>query len=244
MKRRLIAAVAAILLGSMGALLLVNYVGGADERALAGTKTVNVLVVAKTIVAGTPAEGLAKSVSTKALPALAVVAGTVTDLDQISGQVTTTDLQVGEQLLASRFVDPKSLAKSDELKIPNGMQQVSVLLPSQRALGGYLTAGATVGLFISTPKEDGKPAQTHLALHKVLVSRVEGGNAPAPPTEEEKAASPAPQSEGVMVTLVASAPDAERVVFAAEYGTIWLALEPSDAKETGTRVVTAKNVNE
>lgn len=243
MKRRFIAAVAALLLGGIGALLLVNYVGGADQRALAGTRTVNVLVATKPIAAGIPAEQLAKLVNIKAVPALAVIKGTLSSLDQVRGQVATTPLQAGEQLLSSRFADPKTLEKANEVKIPKGMQQVSVLLESKRVLGGSLTPGATVGLFISTPKEDRRPAQTHLALHKVLVSRVEGGNAPAAPQQEDKPASPAPPGEGVMVTLVTSAADAGRVVFAAEYGAIWLSLEPSDAVPGSTRVVTAENVN-
>lgn len=180
---------------------------------------------------------------TKTLPAKAVVAGSVSSLASVSGRVPSTDLQPGEQLLASRFVDPKSLEKSDEVAIPPGMQQVSISLEPQRVLGGNLTPGATVGVFVSLPENDQLPAQTHLLLHTVLVSKVQGGVPVAPPQGEEGEPAVAPQSDGVLATLVTNASDAEKVVFAAEHGTIWLSLEPADADQSGTRVVTRKNVN-
>lgn len=245
MKRRVIAAIMAILLAAVGGVVLLTYVGAADKRAMAGMETVNVLVVSKLIPEGTPAEKLGELVATKTLPAKAVASGALSDLKQISGRITTTALQPGEQIFASRFIDPKSLEKSDELKIPKGMSQVSILLDSQRVLGGYLTAGSTVGLYISLPEKDPVPGQTRLVLNKVLVSRVQGGltAAPAPQKEGEPPATQAPLAQGsVMVTLVLTARDAEKVVFAAENGTIWLSMEPADADLSGTRVVTRENV--
>ena len=48
----------------------------------------------------------------------------MSSLATVSGQVATTDLQPGEQVLASRFADPASLEDADQTKIPTGMQQV------------------------------------------------------------------------------------------------------------------------
>ena len=47
MIRRVLAAVAAILLAAIGALVLVTYVGNADQRAMAGMQTTEVLVVSR-----------------------------------------------------------------------------------------------------------------------------------------------------------------------------------------------------
>jgi len=240
--RRLIAAVAALLLAGVGAVLLLSYVGTADERALAGMEPVKVLVVQKRVPEGTPAEKLNGLVAVKTLPATAVAPGTVSSLQPISGRVATTDLQPGEQLLASRFVDPSSLADPHEVKIPKGMQQVSLALESQRVVGGELRPGATVGVFISLPKEDKRPAQTHLALQKVLVSKVQRGRGSAQPAEggEDNGAG---LSEGtLMVTLVSNSANAEKIIFGAEHGKIWLSLEPTNAIVAGTRVVTEKSV--
>ena len=45
-----------------------------------------------------------------------------------------------------------------------------------------------------------------------------------------------------LVTLALDAPSAERLVFAAEHGTIWLSLEPSDAPDGATKIVTGENI--
>jgi pilus assembly protein CpaB len=239
-KRRVAAAVVAVVLAALGAVLLTSYVSAADQRAVAGTKTLDVLVVTKQVPAGTSAAKLDRLVSTKALPAMAVATGAVSRLSELAGQVATTDLMPGEQLIASRFSDPAALPDAGQVAIPAGMQQLSLSLESRRALGGHLVAGTTVGLFISTPKDGSQPAQTHLALHKVLVSRVDGGVSSA---SSDSSVASGPSSDAVLVTLVLSAANAEKVVYGAEFGTIWLSSEPADAIVTGTRVVTGQTVN-
>jgi pilus assembly protein CpaB len=241
--RRLIAVITAMLLAGVGAVLLLAYVGAADRRAMAGMETVKVLVVEKRVAEGTPGEKLTGLVTAKTLPVKAVAPGTVSSLEPIRGRVATTDLQPGEQLLASRFVDPASLVDPNVVKIPKGMQQVSVALESQRILGGELKPGATVGVFVSLLKDDRRPAQTNLVLHKVLVSKVEGGTILAPPDDKQPSQNTQGLPEGsLMVTLALTAPNAEKVVFGAEHGKIWLSLEPADAAVAGTRVVTEENV--
>jgi pilus assembly protein CpaB len=239
--RRLIAALAGLLLAGLGAALLLAYVGAADQRAMAGMETVPVLVVAKPVGKGTPAEKLTGLVTKKTLPAAAVAPGTVADVRSLSGRVATTDLLPGEQLLASRFVDPVSLEDPNAIKIPTGMQQLSLAVESQRILGGELTAGATVGVFVSLPKDNTRPPQTHLVLHKVLVTKVEAGVVAT--TGDDKPQNTAAVPEGsLMVTLALTAPNAEKVVFGAEHGKIWLSLEPANASVGGTRVLSEKNI--
>src|SRR3954451_1022640 len=101
MRRRLLAALAALVLFVLGAVVLLAYVGGADARAFAGAQPVQVLVVDQPVPAGTPGSGLAEFVRTDTVPAKAAVAGRVTDLADLGDLVATTDLEPGEQLLAS-----------------------------------------------------------------------------------------------------------------------------------------------
>ena len=75
MRRRLIAALAALVLAATGAVVLLAYVRGADARALAGVQTVDVLVVDRPVAEGTPGEDLAELVRTERLPAKAAVPG-------------------------------------------------------------------------------------------------------------------------------------------------------------------------
>jgi pilus assembly protein CpaB len=239
--RRLIAAIAAMLLAGVGAVLLLGYVGTADRRAMAGMETVQVLVVDKPVPRGTPGEKLTGLVKRKTLPATAVAPGTLSSLTPVRGRVATTDLVPGEQLLGSRFIDPALLVDPNEVKIPRGMQALSIALESQRVLGGELKPGATVGVFVSLPKEDERPAQTNLVLHKVLVSKVQSGAASAQQQAEGQNSTGLPEGS-LMVTLAVTAPNAEKIVFGAEHGKIWLSLEPANAAVAGTRVITERSL--
>ena len=243
MRRRLLAAFAALVLLVAGTLVLLAYVRGADARALAGTRTVEVLVVDELIPQGTPGSELADLVRTEVLPAKAALQGRVTDLSSLAGRVSTVDLQPGEQLLASRFEDPDDLQAAGTVAVPEGLQEVSVLLEPQRAVGGRLAAGDTVGVLVSLKFEDGTSA-SHAVLHDVLVTQVQGAPAPPDPDGETETASAgaAAPSASLMVTLAVSAAQAEAVVFGIEHGTLWLTLEPNGADISGTDVITQGNI--
>src|SRR4051812_18232532 len=240
MRRRLRAALAALVMFVLGAVVLLAYVRGADARALAGAQPVQVLVVDQLVPAGTAGDGLAEFVRTDTVPAKAAVAGRVTDLDELTGLVATTDLEPGEQLLAGRFERPDRLQTPGTVEVPVGLQEVSILLEPQRAVGGRLAAGDTVGVYLSLADA----RQTHGVLHRVLVTQVQGAPAavdPAAETGVDPAASSAPASS-LMVTLALNSRDVESVVFGAEHGTLWLSLEPDGTDTGGTRVVQPDNV--
>src|SRR5688572_6420567 len=167
MRRRLLAAFAAIVLLFAGTVVLLAYVRGADARALAGVRTVEVLVADQVIPEGTPADELTTLVRTEVLPRKAAVDGRVTELDELRDLVATVDLQPGEQLLQSRFGEPDSADEEGTVPVPAGLQEVSVLLEPQRALGGRVAAGDTVGVVVSIG--DGKETgETGAVFHKVL----------------------------------------------------------------------------
>jgi pilus assembly protein CpaB len=246
-RRRLLAAAAALVLALAGAVVLVAYAQGADARAMAGMATEPVLVVAQPVAAGTRAEDLAALVRSEQLPARAAVPGRVTDLADLAGQVATVDLQPGEQLLTGRFAAPESLQAPGTVAVPPGTEEVSVLLDPQRAVGGRLAAGDQVGVLLSLDT----PA-THAVLHRVLVTQVQGAPAAASSTQAatgtddgtDGTAAPgsvAPAAS-LMVTLALTAEQAEVVVFGAEHGTLWLALETGDTDLDGTEVVTGDTV--
>jgi pilus assembly protein CpaB len=241
--RRLLAAFAALLLLVVGTLVLVAYVRGADSRALAGVRTVDVLVADELIPEGTSGDELAGMVRTETVPAKSAVDGRVEDLEALAGRVATVDLVPGEQLLAGRFARPDELRVPGTVDVPAGKQEISVLLEPQRAVGGRLAAGDSVGVVVSLKFEDGTSA-THAVLHDVLVTQVQGAPAAVESTDEPETASsgtPAP-SASLMITLAVSAAQAEAVVFGIEHGTLWLSLEPDGAETGGTDVITQGNI--
>jgi pilus assembly protein CpaB len=244
-RRRLLAAVAALLLLVVGTLVLVAWVNGAENRALAGVQTVEVLVADQAIPEGTPAAQLADLVRVETLPAKAALGGRVTDLSGRAGPRAPGGLQPGEQLLSSRFARPDDLQDPGTVAVPEGMQEISVLLEPQRAVGGRLEAGDAVGIFVSLAGADGKPA-SHAVLHDVLVTEVKGAPprvdpAAAGDTETASAGAPAP-SASLMVTLAVTAAQAEAVVFGVEHASLWLSLEPEGADIRGTAPVTAETI--
>jgi pilus assembly protein CpaB len=242
MRRRFLAAVAALLLLVVGTAILVAYVKGADARALAGTRTVPVLVVDAPIASGTSSADVAGKVRTELVPEKVAMPGRVTDLAALAGRVTTVALQPGEQLLASRFVRPSDLQSPGTAAVPAGLQEVSVLLEPQRAVGGRLKAGDTVGVVISLGGQGG--GSTHMVLHKVLVTQIQGAPAPADNTKSAQTASSgaAAPTQSLLVTLAVSAAQVEAVVFGAEHGTLWFTLEPRAAGVGGTSVITPDNI--
>jgi pilus assembly protein CpaB len=243
-RRRLVTALMAVVLAALGATLLTHYVRGADERALGGLATVDVLVVTRPVPQGTAAADLGGSVTTRALPQMAVAPGTLTSLQDAGGRVAASDLAPGEQLLDAKFVDPASLQEADEVPVPAGLQEVTVSLERQRMLGSALVAGARVGVFISLPQDGDTPARTKLAVPRVLVTSVgepEAGPVldPGDADAEVDAAAPA---ESVTVRLAVGTDDAEKVVFGAEHGRLWLSRQPDDVPTTEPPVMTAERV--
>jgi pilus assembly protein CpaB len=117
---------------------------------------------------------------------------------------------------------------------------VSILLEPQRAVGGRLAAGDSVGVHVSL---DDRPS-THVVLNRVLVTQVQGAPAPAPEGEGTETASSggAAPSASLLVTLGLRPEQAEAVVFGMEHGTVWLSLEPEGVDLSGTEVITPDNV--
>jgi len=243
MKTRLIAGIVAVVLAVVGTVVLVGYVRGADSRAMAGLETVQVMVAADPIPQGAQASDVAKLAAVKTLPATAALPGRVTGLDQISGQVALVALEPGEQLLAAKFGPPPTDAPK-EVVVPASMQRVTVLLDLAQALGGQVEAGDTVGVFLSVTESK----QTHFVAHKVLVTLVQPEAPAATATASAESGQAAGAAPGdleakMLITLATTAPIAEKIVFAANFGTVWLSDEPPSADESGTQVIDGTTVS-
>lgn len=229
-RKRLIGIVASVLLAAVGTGLLVAYVRSAADGAAEGPKTVGVLVVSATIPKGTRAEEIGASVRMEQVPEAVVTKEALASTGSLAGKVAAVDLLAGEQLVSSRFSSP-----ADAQGVAPGMLQVTVAVDAVRAMGGQVRKGDSVAVTLSFEE----PQTTHLVLHKVRVTdvRTETGVAVVGP-----AAGPAPVGK-LLITLAVDGPSLERVVFGAEYGRLWLAWEPKDANEGGTKVQNKAGVN-
>lgn len=229
---RIAAAIVAALLATAGVVMVMMYVQGADERAAAELQPTDVLVVTKEIPAGTAAQ-IGTNIELQQLPSRAVVDGALDEVNTLDGRVANSTLYPGEQIIPARFAAPEVLT-GDAVPIPPDSVQVTVSLAPERVIGGKLKPGDTVGLVISA----GEPIPySQTIMHGVLVARVQ---AIAPPPQED--GQDVPPSDSHFVTFAVSAPDAERIVWAAEHTSIWLTLEREESDVSGTTIVTRLNV--
>ncbi|WP_420178603.1 Flp pilus assembly protein CpaB [Paenarthrobacter sp. TA1.8] len=242
MKARLLGGIAALVVAIIGTVMLVFYVQGADKRALANTETEDVYVVQKEIPAGTSAAEFGDSVIKKSVPKSAVASDSVSSLAGLGSKVSSIEFIPGEQLLASRLVDRDALVGRGRVEVPTGLQEITLKLPIERVVGGKLIAGDTVGVMLSVKEHEksNSPDQTQLTFHKVLVTAVQdamGTVSDGSSSESENSGGPlnanknSGQNGGYLVTLARPDVDVEKIVYAAEFGTIYLSKEPSEASE-------------
>jgi pilus assembly protein CpaB len=229
-RQKLIGIIASVLLAAVGTGLLVAYVRSAENRALKGEKTVDVLVVSNTIPKGTKAEDITSSLRIEQVPVKIATKDALTSTTPLAGKVAAVDLLPGEQLVSTRFTSP-----AEAQGIAANLLQVTIALEPVRALGGQLRKGDSVGVTVSFDD----PETTHLVLHKVRVTDVRTADGA---TVTTPASGPAPAAN-LLVTLAVDAPSMEKVVFGAEHGRLWLAWEPKEANESGTKIMTKSGVN-
>lgn len=258
MNRKIVGSLVAILLAAIGTFVLLAYVRAAEDRALAGERVTNVFVVRALVPQGTRAEDLGENVELEKVPAKVFASGGVSDLGDLEGKVAAVDLIPGEQLVQARFMSPAEVGAAGAVKVPEGLQEVTVSLASERAAGGRLSPGDTVGVVASfapfdvsgsatgddqDTESEKTPNTTKILLHKVLVTGVSGGT-PTPEGDESKSRANGAPGETYLVTLAVEANAAEKVVFTAEFGTLWLTAEPDAAAEEPSQIETRGTIYE
>lgn len=254
MNRKLIGMLTALGLATAGTLLIVGYVRGIEGRAMADERVVPVLVVKQAIAEGIAAADIVGSIGREEVPAKVRAEGAVSELSELDGLVTAVDLVPGEQLTKKRFLSPQAVAKEQGIEVPKGLLEVTVPLDVSRVVGGQIMPGDTVAVLASFSDgasdgeaDDGAGAGTHVLLHKVLVTDLRTDTAEIAPPDDKQ---PQPEASGgvpgaqIYVTFALDAPSVERVVHTAEFGTMWLAHEPEDAPEAGTRIQRTKTIYE
>lgn len=273
MRRRVIALVAAVLLAGVGTLVLVQFVQGAEERAVAGQELVNVLQVRAdaTVPQGTKAEDIAQFVEVVQVPLQARAVGAITDLAEVAELATAVELVPGEQLIGARFVAPEQVEadRREDLPrrrvaVPDGMLEVPVRLDAVSALGGIIDVGDTVAIIASfanytgsaqgtvtvndevvavpesADQAGGGGQATRTLIENALVIEVQADTAPTFGDDASGEVVLAPASNFI-VTFALEPNDVERLVFATQYGTLYLAQQtPDDVGETS--IVTIENI--
>lgn len=225
MKKRVIAAAVAGLLAVLGVAVIIIWAQGADTRAYKGAKLTEVVRLTADVPAGTTSDKLSQHVEVDKTPASAVPAGALTSLTQLQGLVSVVPLVKGEILVRSRLSTP-GVVQKDLRGVPKGLQELSVSLGADKVLGGKLKAGDHVGIIASFATPD----QTAVIRNEVLVVDIAGvdltGKGPG----------------NAIITLAVSTSDAEKIVHASTFGTLWLTRQNDQTETSDAAVIGRKDV--
>jgi pilus assembly protein CpaB len=234
-KRRTIGIVAAVLLAAIGAITLVAYVNSAKNKAQAQDAVVNVYVLNKKVPKGANAATIKSSVTLDRIPVRLEQPGAVENLGTVDNKVAAVDLEPGDQLISARLAGSTNAG-------PAGMVQISANLTSDRAVGGTLNAGDTVGVYLSfpLPNSSSSVGTTQLQFQHVLVTNVQTTNAPV----GQKSGNQVQQvsATNYIVTLALTPAQSARFAFAAEFGHIWLSNDPASVAAAGSQLINLGNV--
>lgn len=240
-KIRIATGVIAAVIGTVILFAVTNNNGGSTSDQIVDTGSV--LVVKMAIPRQTPVESIGESVEVVQIPTSLITPGAVASLDEITaGFVTSIELLPGEQLLIARFRSPGSLTR---IQVPGSLQEVTIPIFPERAVGGAFAPGDTLGIIVSFGSGiNGE--NTSFILHRALVTAIQFtaadlGVADATAGGSETSARTAPTNQ-MLVTFAVSSLDAARLVFAAEFGSIWLSLEGPAAKVGGEGTVTLERL--
>lgn len=237
MNKKVVGVAAAVVMAIIGTIVLVAFVQGAEDRALEGEALVSVLVTEQQIPAGTPVAELEGLVVAEEIPEKIAPAGVVSDLVQVTGQVTAVDILAGETLLAGRFVQPDNFsARRGAVEVPEGLLEVTVAMSQEQFVGGVPTPGDSVAFIVNGPREDfipftqdplggapvdpatGAPQQgltlTKIIVQQALVTNVQGNPLPEAAIQAQTATERvAPAAGSLLVTVALNGPDTERLLY-------------------------------
>ena len=237
MDRRKLMLFAATIVAALGTVLVFLYVQGADSRAVAKFKNVEVLQAVAVIEPGETIDAAAAAgkLQMQPVPQSVAMANVVADIESLAGKAANTRIYPGEQIVTDKFGDA---GDASLLPIPEGKVAITVNATDTSRVAGFIKAGSRVALFVNGTgkavvngevKED-EPF-TRLLLPDVTVIAV-GSTTPTAAVEGEAVATEVLPS--TLLTLAVDQQEAERVIYSEQNGDLSFALRNSDSKVNST----------
>jgi pilus assembly protein CpaB len=232
MRSKLVLVVIAVVLGGVAAFAAFSYLSTVQRQAEAGSVMTDVLVAKVDIPRGADANGLLSSgmVETTKMPLRYVPSGAVSSLRALTDMVLAVPVTKGEVITTARFQYPSEAGLA--FGVPTGFVAVTVPVDDARGVAGLVKAGDRVAVLVTVGTKSGAGDRTRIVLSgaKVLaVGRNTGADA-TPQSTSSNSALAQQSNEGQAantLTLAVSPLDAEKLVFAAEAGRVWMALLPT-----------------
>jgi pilus assembly protein CpaB len=241
MGRRVMAVLAAMLVGLIGVAAVLLYASGADARAVADQNPQSVFIAQERVPAGTSAaDAVAKGlvVQTK-IAAKGVPTGALTKVDASNGKlVALTDIAQGDFVTTTRFGTTPLGQKA--IQVPDGMVAISIALSDPGRVGTFVTPGSHIVIYDTyVPAVAAKGAiagakSTQVLLDGVLVIAV--GTTSLTPTAAPDGQPPAGPG-GALVTVALPPATAGKLVHGIQTGILYAALSGANTKADLRQIV-------
>jgi pilus assembly protein CpaB len=227
MKRSKVVVIGGAIMAFLGMLLAYLYTASAARTAVdspAGSaETASAYVAKSDLTVGTVWEDLAALVEKRQVPVSLRPAGAITDPSQVEGKTLVRSMSQGEILTDVQF----NQTGAESLKIPEGMRALTISVPLPQGVGDYVQPGSNADIFVTFKGLPGQSNPEDANLTQLLLSEVKV-------LANRRALSAAAQAEGVtaapsdtgeiLLTLAVTVPQAEKIIFAKENGSLWLTL--------------------
>lgn len=247
MDRRKLMLFAATIVAALGTVLVFLYVQGADSRAVAKFKNIEVLRAVSVIEPGETIDAAAAAgkLQLEPVPQAVAMPNVVSTIDIIAGEAANTRIYPGEQIVTDKFGDA---ADASILPIPKGKVAISVQLTDVSRVAGFIKAGSRVSMFVNGTTEmtvngqsTGDEPWTRLLLPDVTVIAV-GSTTPSSDAATDAAAA-AEVLPSTLLTLAVDQEEAEKIIYATQNGDLSFALRNSDSQvDPGNTGVTMTNL--
>jgi pilus assembly protein CpaB len=232
MGRRVMAVLAAMVVGLIGVIAVLFYANGADSRAVADQRPQTVFIAQALVPAGTTAaDAVAKGLMAPIqVAAKGVPVGALSKIDGATGKlVALTDIAQGDLVVASRFGTTPLGQKA--IQVPEGQVAISVSLSDPAQVGTFVTPGSRIVIYDTyaptAPAASASGAKvTQVLLGDVLVIAV-GSTSLTPPAGGQAQAAAA---SGALVTVALPPATAVKLVHGIQTGTLYAGLDGTNTK--------------
>lgn len=246
MGRRTLLLVAALVVASLGTLLIFAYVRDADDRALKDQEPQKVLVAKTLIKAGTSGADAQSNAAfeTRNIPASAVIEGALSEIRPIENLVAVADIFPGEQIITAKFA---TSGETTILPIASGKIAISVQMGDPQRVAGFVQPGSEVVIFVSGDvivRGANATITENKAITTVLLPRVKV-LAIGPTTLRTTATGAAGNKESLptaILSLETTQAEAQKIIFAQNNGDLYFGLRNDDSRITINRPTGAGNL--
>jgi pilus assembly protein CpaB len=239
MGRRTVILVVALVIALVGSAMVYLYVRGADQRAQAAQEPVEVLKAVAQIEPGeslTQAQAAGK-LELQAVPRDQLLEGVMNSVGGNGALVALSRVYPNEQITSSKF---GAAGEQDQLTLEAGQIAISVDVQGAQNVAGFVSPGSEVALFYLSTEGDGQP-YLRLLLPQVKVIAV-GQTTVTTSTTTTAEGETTQEVPTTLYTLAVDQKEAQKIMYAANHGTLSFGLLTDQSKVRPGRPVNAANL--